>query len=158
MTADELLQHLGQSMGMAQVRLDDFGCARLMFDGALAVNLEYDGERDALHLYSEVGRLPAQMREAFLMRLLQANLFCAHTLGATLAVDSLNEAVVLCRCVQPQQLTVALFADIVQDFVAAVEQWTQTLQTGLLNASQSGDPALEQGPGDAMSSHMLVRG
>lgn len=129
MTAEDLLNDLGLTAGLPEFRFDDKGCARLMFDGKIAVNFENDEAAACIHLYAPLAPLPAEGHEALYKTLLEGNLFGSETLGATLAVDDLQHEVVLCRCVPTQDATGKAFAEVLERFVAAVEEWTQKLGT-----------------------------
>lgn len=129
MTADQLLNDLGLTMGLDSLRLDDQGCACLMFDGKTPVNLEFDTAHQVLHLYTVVGDLPATDREVLFLELLQANLFGAQTSGATLAIDSAHNEIVLCRSVTPEQLTGQQFRSVLENFVSCAEEWLLKLSS-----------------------------
>ncbi|HZY20493.1 MAG TPA: type III secretion system chaperone [Ramlibacter sp.] len=141
MTADQLLIDLGQATGLPGLRLDAAGCARLVFDGHVAVNLEHDPDARAMHLYTTVGTLPAQGREALYVELLQANLFGAGTHGATLAVDPAHHEVVLCRTVGLDDASGPGVLAVVEGFVAAAEEWITRL-----DARRAPAPAAEGAP------------
>jgi hypothetical protein len=130
MNADQLLNDLGLTMNLPNLRFNESGCARLEFDGKTTVNLEIDAQSGRLQLYSDVCGLPPDGREALYLSLLEANLFGAQTMGATLAVDSLFHAVVMCRTLVTDDLSGAGFAQIIGDFVNSVEQWRETLTAG----------------------------
>ncbi len=125
---DQLLLDLGQSAGLAQpLRFDERGCARLVFDGQLAIDFERDADAGLLQVYSVLGPLPGQGREALLLQLLQANLFGADTAGAALAVDADTGEVVLCRSVAAEGLPAPAFVQLVEQFVAVAEDWKERL-------------------------------
>lgn len=100
-----------------------------MFDGKIAVNFENDEAQACIHLYAPLGPIPAQGREALYKSLLEANLFGAQTLGASLALDEQHQELVLCRCVPTQDATGQSFAAVLERFVCAVEEWTLRLGT-----------------------------
>lgn len=127
-TTDQLLLDLGQAAGLAQpLRFDEHGCARLVFDGQLAIDFERDADAGLLQVYSVLGPLPAQGREALLLQLLQANLFGADTGGAALAVDADTGEVVLCRSAAAEGLAAPAFVQLVEQFVAVAEDWRERL-------------------------------
>ncbi len=131
MNAQDLLQNLGQSVNLPGLGFDANGCARLLVDGTIAVNFEHDPASASIQLYSTLGALPSQGREALFLQLLEANLFGARTLGSTLAVDSLYGEIVLCRSVPLDDAEPASFADLVAQFVSTVEDWTARLDAPL---------------------------
>ena len=152
-TADQLLLDLGQTAGLPQpLRFDAQGCARLVFDTRLAIDFERDDDAGVLQVYSVLGPLPAEGREALYQRLLEANLFGSATAGATLAVDGQTREVVLCRTVDVQETGGPAFVRLVERFVAAAEDWKKLLLSGA-SAGPSASPA---GAGPAPGAMMGV--
>ncbi|CAN7238662.1 type III secretion system chaperone [Acidovorax sp. Leaf78] len=151
-TADQLLLDLGQTAGLSQtLRFDAQGCARLVFDTSLAIDFERDDDARVLQVYSVLGPLPAQGREALYRRLLEANLFGAATAGATLAVDGHTQEVVLCRTVDVEETGGPAFVRLVEGFVAVAEDWKKLLLSG--GGAESPVPSAGSGlmPGGMMS-------
>lgn len=128
MKAEQLLSDLGLTMGLPGLTFNTDGCARLVFDDTHAVNLESDTQTGQLLLYITLGPLPAAGREALYLSLLEGNLFGAQTDGATLAVDSLNHEVVLCRTLVADELSAQSFTEIIEKFVNAAEQWRARME------------------------------
>lgn len=130
MTPEQLLAQLGLAMNLPGLALDANGCARLMVDGRIAVNFEVDEGAGGMQIYSTLAPLPAQEQGAMLLMLLEGNLFGAQTLGATLAVDTLYNEIVLCRAIAVRDMSAPDFTAIVERFVTAVQEWTQKLSAG----------------------------
>jgi len=127
MTPQSLLSELGASMGLPNLALDENGCARLIFDKRIEVNFENDPVTRRLQIYSVLGRVPAAEKEPLFELLLNANLFGTGTGDATLAVDSLEGDIVLCRTITGQDLPFSLFQSIVESFVGTAEKWIEKL-------------------------------
>lgn len=127
MKAEQLLSDLGLSMGLNDLKFNEEGCARLVFDGTTAVNFESDASSGLLQLYTELGPLPPEGREALYLQLLQANLLCLDTQGATLAVDSANHEVVMCRMLVAEDISSANFTHVVEGFVSSAKKWRTQL-------------------------------
>ncbi len=140
MDADQLLQSLGVALNVPDLRFDKNGCARLAIDGAPALDFERGGP-GILHVYSVLGQLPPEGREALYGDLLKGNLFGKETAGASLAVDFLYGEVVLCRTVATEHAVSHAFAAEMESFVAAAEEWKGRL---------------EKSPGDAPSHQALA--
>lgn len=129
MNTAQCLNDLGLTMGLSDLVFNDEGCARLVFDGKIGVNFESDAETGQLFAYATLGPLPAQGREALYLSLLEANLLSAtEHFGATLAVDSLNNEVVLCRHLMTDELSSQSFNQIIEHFVNCAEQWRYRLE------------------------------
>jgi hypothetical protein len=123
MDPDQLLQSLALALGLPNLRFNASGCARIAIDGAPALNFERDAAGSAVHLYSVLGPLPPEGREALYTQLLQGNLFGTSTAGASLAVDNAHGEVVLCRTVVTELTSSSMFTSLVEGFVAAAEDW-----------------------------------
>lgn len=151
-TVDQLLLDLGQTAGLTQpLRFDAQGCARLVFDTSLAIDFERDDDARVLQVYSVLGPLPAEGREALYRRLLEANLFGAATSGSTLAVDGNTQEVVLCRTVDVDEMGGPAFVQLVERFVATADDWKKLLLSG--GGVNPSVPPMEPGliPGAMMS-------
>lgn len=146
MTAEQLLNELGLTMGLPELRFDDQGCACLQFDQRTMVHLEKGAEPACLQLYAVLGRLPAHGRETLYLKLLQGNLFGHSTQGATLAVDTMHNEIVLCRTLDLELLGGPTFCALIEQFVAAVEHWTSSLLSGDVTPAtpSTGLPEVEQ--------------
>jgi hypothetical protein len=114
------------SLGLPDLQFDANGCARLVIDNAPALNFERDA-RGAIHLYSVVGPLPPEGREAVFAQLLQGNLFGESTAGATLAIDQPRGEILLCRTVVCELTPAPAFAWLVDVFVDAAQDWHSRL-------------------------------
>ena len=132
--AQELLAAYGQIAGLPGLKFEPHGCARLMFEGSVAVDLEIDRGADCIQMYGVLGPVPAGDREALYRRLLEGNLFCTQTRGATLAVDGVQEEVILCRRVQLADATPTGMAQLLEEFAGNVQQWRQKFGSGELVA------------------------
>ena len=128
MDADQLLHALALSVGMPDLRFDDNGCACIAVDGGPAVNFEREAKGSAIHVYSVIGPLPPENREAVSRQLLDGNLFGTATAGASLAVDTLRDEVLLCRTFGSDVASGAAFVADVEGFVAAAEDWQERLK------------------------------
>ena len=136
MSAEQRLEHLARTMGVEGLAFNADGCARLTFDGRIALNLESDPVAGRLHLYVELGALPARGRETVYRALLEGNLFGAQTGEATLAVDAAADAVVLCRTLWAEEVSAAAFTEIVQAMVGCANVWQQALADGTLGGTE----------------------
>lgn len=132
MDAPRLLEHLARSMGVEGLAFNADGCACLIFDGRIALNLESDPVAGRLHLHVELGALPSRGREAVYRAMLEGNLFGAQTGEATLAIDKATETVVLCQALRPEELSGSTFIEAVQTMVRCADVWQKALADGTL--------------------------
>jgi hypothetical protein len=121
MDPDQLLQSLGLTLGLPNLSFDSHGCARVVVDGAPA--LDFERQERMVHVYSVLGLLPPEGRETLYAQMLQGNLFGASTAGAALSIDELQGEVVLCRTFVAESTSAHSFASDVEAFVAAAEDW-----------------------------------
>ena len=128
MNINELIKELGVALGLPDLQLNPEGCARLVFDGTTAINLEVDAERGCLQLYSLLGSVPREGRDALLYSMLKANLFGNKTAGAALSIDSLREEAILCRSFELEYLSMPQLKDMLEKFVQVTELWVQKVE------------------------------
>ena len=130
MKAQQLLDDLARTMGVPALPLNEDHCARLVFDGKIAVDFESDPLSGELFLKCELGPVPLSGLQGFYRRLLEANLYGQQTLRATLALDPTQQVVVLWRAVFAEELSLAGFEKIVEDFLNCAEGWMGEIERG----------------------------
>jgi Tir chaperone protein (CesT) family len=136
MDANHLLLSLGHIMGLSNLRFDDHGCARLVFDQTLAVDMEHDAANECIHVYSVLGRTPsAGSGEAIYRRLLEGNLHDAPAHGAMPAVDAQNDEIVLCRRLELAAASPDGFTALIEKFLTALEYWRDVFTADLSGAT-----------------------
>lgn len=126
MNTQEVIQALATALGTPDLQLDARGCARLRVDDSIDLNFEASGGH-LLHVYSTLGPLPGAGagREKVYERLLTANLFCAETGGATVAIDREFGEIVLCMDIGNFGWTSELILSRVQRFIDAALAWRE---------------------------------
>ena len=144
MKLEELLKQLGAAIGLPQLRLEEGSC-RLVFDGALPVDVEEgDGEEEA-HLLSHLGPLPPEGEQegAYFRRMLQANHFGRETGGMTLALVPSEGQFFLCGIVPLAGVTVDSFSRLLARFARESHRWIVELETlgqNALTTAQGDEP------------------
>lgn len=152
MNAVSLLSELGSQMGISGLQFDDQGCARLVFDGSVTLNLEHESGSSKLQIYSVLGKVPVENKEHVFQILLEGNLFGSETGGAVLSLDPLEREIVLFRTFESDGLTGAAFAEAVGRFVDATEDW----KARLANSGQSA-PVGRAVPGNEDVAGSMIR-
>lgn len=127
MHPDSLLSELGTLAGVGPLRLNDQGCAAVVFDQSITVNFEWNETSAQFLMYTVLGRVPADAGAGFFRSLLEANLFGAETRGAVLAIDGLENEILLHRTIAIESTSPAHFQTEVGQFVDAVEAWMEKL-------------------------------
>jgi len=143
MKSDQLLCELGLIIGLPDLKFNEEGCACLVFDGRTEVNIESDADTGALQIYADLCPLPAEGREALYLTLLEANMFGMKTLGSTLAVDSVQHVVVLCRTLSADSMGAQEFSSFIEDFVNSVELWREQLQSAPVQPDEQPDQFMQ---------------
>lgn len=123
MSAEQLIRDLSHIISLPELALDEQGCACLLVDEKLALQIEYDESTQSLVLYCVLGALPAERCEALFRLLLGGNLFGTATSGSTLAIDELNHDIVLWRRVGLESTTADGLVGTIEDMLAATEYW-----------------------------------
>lgn len=150
MSLQNFLSELGSQMGLPSLKLDAQGLARLVFDGRIVIDIEDDADARCVHLYSVLGSLPAEGREALYEQLLGANLFGTGTGGAVFAVDTLQNEIVLSRTLSTDRLDFTAFSQALESLVNQVESWTGRLNAPAAEARETSDSDLPMTFGTSM--------
>lgn len=122
MDVHTLVQQLSAHIGIPDLALDTRGMARLGFDERWAIDLEWDEAQRALHLYAFAGQLPAEGKEAFLTRLLAANLPGVETGSAKFALEPETGEVLLCARVDLETVSFESFKTVLENMLETLEQ------------------------------------
>lgn len=136
--AQDLLSAYGRIAGLPDLKFEPHGCARLLFDGTIAVDLEIDEDAGCVQVYGVLGPVPDLGREGVYRALLEANMFGTQTRGATLSIDPVQHEVLLSRRVDVAVMTSGqAFGDLLNEFAGTLDQWRTRLQAGELTAPAS---------------------
>ena len=100
--ARQLLDTFGQMVGLDELPLDDSGRLAIAVDDDLTVDIEFEDERDTLLLSADLDALGSEPDAGRLAGMLRANLYFDATAGATLALEGVENRVVLQRAVAVQ--------------------------------------------------------
>ena len=117
----KLVERLGGELEIPGLTLDENGYCCLMFDD-LSLNIETDAE-GLLFVYSHIGRIPAQDKEIFYQKLLEANYFYQQTGGGTIGIDAGQGIVVLIMQTPGSVLQDESFRKMLENFVNIAHTW-----------------------------------
>ncbi|MCD8351832.1 MAG: type III secretion system chaperone [Planctomycetaceae bacterium] len=126
MAWENVIAALGAALGLPDFHLDGEGGARLLFDGAMPVDLILDGE--SLVLGASPGRIPAYAREETLAALLAENRPDGDLDGAVFSLDRDGEGVTLSRrLVEGEE---GELGETLSRFVETLALWRTRLDNG----------------------------
>jgi hypothetical protein len=125
---DKLLGKLGDSLGLADLALDENNHCILLFDDKVILNLELDEEKEILVVYSYIGEVPFEGRENIFESFLESNFFWKNTQGATLGIDKHTQTVVLAYPMELPLKNKDIFEERLAVFVDVTEQWIDRLE------------------------------
>lgn len=127
--AQSVISQFGGTIGMPSLRLDEQGFCSLRFDDRIAVSLQYDGHREQLLVYSNLGPAEPDERGYIYETLLKANLFWRSSCDATFSLtDDTPPLVVLALACPLATLSPQGFGAIVERFVNSAEDWLDALR------------------------------
>ena len=140
MKLNELLAELGATLGIEGVELDDNGLCCLRIDSEILIYVEEVTERHAAILYSPVGVLPEEKKEALFERLLGAQLF-GREIGEGCSFGLLDESgeILLNRVLSLDKLDGSGFYEAVNQMANWADYWTKRL-------GEDASEEREQGP------------
>ena len=130
---DLLLSEFGSARGIAGATLSEAGTCALNHEDGLEMVLELSQDGQTLHWYTAISRVPAEDRESYYARLLSLNLLGQETDGATLALNNLENEIVLCYREPVERLDSGRFNNVTENFLNSSfrlkDQLSQTFQS-----------------------------
>jgi len=128
-----LLDLLSKTLNLESLVLDEDGQVFLLFDNALLVRIALEADRNVFSISSKISELEdvedEKLKSDLFQELLEGNLFWAGTQGATLGLDEMTNSIVM-RIEEPlYALEYERFEKIIEDFVNAVEFWSQHVES-----------------------------
>jgi Tir chaperone protein (CesT) family len=150
--ANQLLDSFGRILTIDGLKLgeQDDGCV-LLFDGDLALRIEYDEPSEQLMFSIYLASLPEERPERLLRELLGANLYWIGSGGATMCIDSASDAILLIQAQRVAELDDGRFERLVESLLNMAERWRERIaahRTGasMANHAGAGSPALQSEP------------
>ena len=141
MEFEELLAHLSKASGLGPLKPDELHMVQ--FDaGGSVLTISGDPLTRNLVLYSEIGDLPPEGREAFYEQALKANWLLKGGGGAVLAINPDTDILTLNR-MHPMELLdgegfvnlVRLFLEVLYSWRKLASDWRGALEAGTVNPS-----------------------
>jgi len=123
----DILNAFGKEIGIPDLEFDENGTCSLIFDD-IVVNLEKNAESGKLFIYSSLGAIPSNRKEAFFKTLLEANAFFKDTGGGTLAIDDQSNIVLFLYQVHIGTLDQGSFSKTMENYINIVEHWTTRIK------------------------------
>ncbi len=147
--ANQLLAAFGRMLTVEGLKLgdEDNSCV-LLFDGELALNIEYDEPAERLVFSIYVDRLPDVNPGPLVRELLAANLYWLGGGGATLCLEGTTDTILLIHANRVAELDDARFERTVENMLDIAERWRKRVA-----AHRAGT---KQGAGAAASAETAV--
>ena len=137
MEFEELLKKLAEASGIERLEPDESHMVHLGADGT-ALTIVGDPETRMVVLFSEIGELPLEKREAFYEQALKANWLFQGGGGATLAINPESGVLALNRALPMDALDGNRFVEAVRTFLSVLIQWRELAQNWR-GAAESGE-------------------
>ena len=134
---EELIQHLGRSLGIAELSPDENGICALVGDDQLTLELEL--EKDGVLFSAIVARISDSLVSDWAIRLLEANAYWVGTGGATLGLFSATGSVVQCYRHTLEGLDDDQFVRLFNAFCNGAEEWSRRLRESPVPAEEPAD-------------------
>lgn len=136
----QLLSELGASVGLPDLAPDEDDYCCLGFDDKIVTHLQYNAENEILMMFSQLGEIDDEQKNAIYPKMLKANLFWQGTGGGTIGVDDETNEVLMCYQFPIRQLDFHKFQELLESFINTSELWINTLE-----AAQRGEGLDEDG-------------
>ena len=162
MEFEELLKKLAEACGIDRLEPDESHMVHLGADGS-ALTIVGDPETRMVVLFSEIGELPLEKREAFYEQALKANWLFQGGGGATLAINPESGILALNRAMPMEALDGDRFVELVRGFLACLVRWRQ-LAKDWRGAVEEGTPggsggeSTREDPFATWRSDQIIRG
>lgn len=141
MEFEELLAHLSKACGFGRLEPDELHMVQLKA-GESVLTIVGDPITRKVVLYSEIGDLPPEGREAFYMQALKANWLLQGGGGAVLAINPDTDVLSLNRMHPMDSLDgegfvnlVRLFLEVLSSWRKLASDWRGALEAGTVNPS-----------------------
>ncbi|MCQ2395554.1 MAG: type III secretion system chaperone [Kiritimatiellae bacterium] len=159
MEFEELLKPLAAACGVDRLEPDETHMVHLGKDGT-ALTIVGEPETRTVVLFSELGDLPLEGREAFYEVALKANWLFQGGAGATLAINPESGALALNRALPMDALDGESFVEVVRGFLAVLVRWRKlardwrgAVEDGAVPGESSGED-----PFAAWRNEQIIRG
>ncbi len=131
MEIDQLVEQFGQDSGLGNLKLNQDGLCRLVFDDKLFVDIEKTSNNFVLH--SVVGKPPVQQDEQleYMEMLLQANGPDHAVRDIHLGFDAKMDEVLIYQNFSDVQVNYDYFKRCMDEFIAQVGKWRSRLSAAV---------------------------
>ncbi len=138
--ANQLLAAFGKMLTVDGLQLgdEDNSCV-LLFDGELALNIEYDEPAERLVFSIYIDRLPSEGAEPLARELLAANLYWIGAGGATLCLESATGTILMIYASRVAELDDIRFERIVENMLDMAERWRERVTAHRTGSAQAAE-------------------
>ncbi len=140
MNASDLLADFSQRMGLPPIVFSNDGTARILVDDSIPIDWQHDADARQLHLMVSFGPPPdGAEREAYLLRVLTANLLGRETAGAVFSYDPGTGDIVLTRTLDLDSTDSIALEEALNALLRAVETLREAFATAPDAAADDGE-------------------
>lgn len=122
-----LLKQFGNTIGLADLALDEEGFCSLTFDDQIVLNLQYDQRTENIVIFAELGKIKDEGALKVYARLLEANIFWKETGGGTLCVEPKTMTAILEYQEAVAHMNDVRFQRLIEGFINTAEYWISHL-------------------------------
>ena len=162
MEFEALLKNLAEVCGIDRLEPDESHMVHLGADGS-ALTIVGDPVTRTVVLFSEIGELPLEKREAFYEQALKANWLFQGGGGATLAINPETNVLSLNRAMPMETLDGDRFVELVRGFLACLVRWRQlakdwrgAVEDG--SVREADEETLRDDPFAALRNEQIIKG
>lgn len=128
------LSDIGTAIGEA-VSLGEKNLVTLNYQDNVDITVEFDKEGEMLYLSAPVATTQNREREAFLMHILELNLFSYHTEGGALGYDERTDLAIYSKRYNPLSLDSSSFGKALERFIQKTVQFKEEFNDAQSNES-----------------------
>jgi len=124
---DSLISDFGNTIGIPDLKADSSGVCMLAFDD-IEIVIQHIESGNMMLLYGYIGPIPVERREDLFGFLLSANSFFRDTVGSTIGIDKVTNAIGLHVAYPILALDNETFENLLENFVNMTENWIEKIE------------------------------
>jgi hypothetical protein len=141
MDIDEIIEGLKKQLNLYDLKINNDGVARLVFDERMTVDIEADDTNGHVRLYSVIASLAQEPSAAFYKEILSSNVSGLQGELNRFGIDADSREIVLFCTIDITPIDIEGFTKYLEAFVNDFEHWLDKYETGDIGEA---DQVIEQ--------------
>lgn len=126
MTANEMVQCLGERLGIPELSLNGHGLCRIRLNDSIVIDFEEDDTKNWLHVYAALTDDTANLSKKTLLKLFRAHYLFNDTEHSSFGLDADDRLCIFMRA-PIQEMAEELWMEMFEAFFSAYIEWKEKL-------------------------------